>query len=59
LASALKKFTDISLGEHIKPESPDRASLWIATNIFNELGIPAIKIGSRGGASVRATRRST
>jgi acetylornithine deacetylase/succinyl-diaminopimelate desuccinylase-like protein len=32
----------------IKPESPDRASIWTDTNIYNELGIPAIKIGPRG-----------
>src|SRR5258708_38357765 len=35
-------------GEKIKPESPDRASIWTDTNIYNELGIPAIKIGPRG-----------
>src|SRR5262249_19706065 len=35
-------------GEEIKPESPDRASIWTDTNIFNELGIPAIKIRPRG-----------
>jgi acetylornithine deacetylase/succinyl-diaminopimelate desuccinylase-like protein len=34
--------------EKIKPESPDRASIWTDTNIYNELGIPAIKIGPRG-----------
>jgi acetylornithine deacetylase/succinyl-diaminopimelate desuccinylase-like protein len=34
--------------ESIKPESPDRASIWTDTNIYNELGIPAIKIGPRG-----------
>ena len=28
--------------------SPDRASIWTDTNIYNELGIPAIKIGPRG-----------
>ena len=32
----------------IKPESPDRASIWTDTNIYNEIGIPAIKIGPRG-----------
>ncbi len=32
----------------IKPESPDRASIWTDTNIYNEMGIPAIKIGPRG-----------
>lgn len=35
-------------GTKIKPESPDRASIWTDTNIYNELGIPAIKIGPRG-----------
>jgi acetylornithine deacetylase/succinyl-diaminopimelate desuccinylase-like protein len=34
--------------EKIKPETPDRASIWTDTNIYNELGIPAIKIGPRG-----------
>jgi acetylornithine deacetylase/succinyl-diaminopimelate desuccinylase-like protein len=35
-------------GARIEPESPDRASIWTDTNIYNELGIPAIKIGPRG-----------
>ena len=35
-------------GEKIKPEAPDRASIWTDTNIYNELGIAAIKIGPRG-----------
>jgi acetylornithine deacetylase/succinyl-diaminopimelate desuccinylase-like protein len=35
-------------GEKIKPESSDRASIWTDTNVYNELGIPAIKIGPRG-----------
>jgi acetylornithine deacetylase/succinyl-diaminopimelate desuccinylase-like protein len=34
--------------EGIRPESPDRASIWTDTNIYNEIGIPAIKIGPRG-----------
>ena len=32
----------------IEAESPERASIWTDTNIYNELGIPAIKIGPRG-----------
>ncbi len=28
--------------------SPDRASIWTDINIYNELGIPAIKIGRCG-----------
>jgi acetylornithine deacetylase/succinyl-diaminopimelate desuccinylase-like protein len=35
-------------GEPIKPEPPERASIWTDTNVYNELGIPAIKIGPRG-----------
>ena len=35
-------------GTDIKPESSDRASIWTDTNVYNELGIPAIKIGPRG-----------
>jgi acetylornithine deacetylase/succinyl-diaminopimelate desuccinylase-like protein len=34
--------------EKIRPESPDRASIWTDTNLYNELGIPCIKIGPRG-----------
>lgn len=35
-------------GQKIRPEAPDRASIWTDTNVYNELGIPAIKIGPRG-----------
>jgi acetylornithine deacetylase/succinyl-diaminopimelate desuccinylase-like protein len=35
-------------GDAIKHEAPDRASIWTDTNVYNELGIPAIKIGPRG-----------
>ena len=35
-------------GEKIKPEAPNRASIWTDTNVYNELGIPAVKIGPRG-----------
>ena len=35
-------------GEKIKPETPERASIWTDTNIYNEMGIPAVKIGPRG-----------
>jgi len=34
--------------DKIKHEAPDRASIWTDTNVYNELGIPAIKIGPRG-----------
>jgi hypothetical protein len=42
-------------GQKIKPESPDRASIWTDTNIYNELGIPAIKM-SAGSAHQRPQR---
>ena len=32
----------------IRHEAPDRASIWTDTNLYNEMGIPAIKIGPRG-----------
>lgn len=35
-------------GVPMRHEAPDRASIWTDTNIYNELGIPAIKIGPRG-----------
>ena len=35
-------------GRKISHEAPDRASIWTDTNIYNELGIPCIKIGPRG-----------
>jgi acetylornithine deacetylase/succinyl-diaminopimelate desuccinylase-like protein len=35
-------------GETIKPEPPDRASIWTDTNVYNEVGIPCVKIGPRG-----------
>lgn len=35
-------------GAPMEPEPSDRASIWTDTNIYNELGIPSIKIGPRG-----------
>jgi acetylornithine deacetylase/succinyl-diaminopimelate desuccinylase-like protein len=32
----------------IQHEAPERASIWTDTNVYNELGIPAVKIGPRG-----------
>ena len=32
----------------MKPEPPERASIWTDTNVYNEMGIPAVKIGPRG-----------
>jgi acetylornithine deacetylase/succinyl-diaminopimelate desuccinylase-like protein len=49
-AEAVHQFL---FNEKIKTESTERASIWTDTNIYNELGIPAVKIGPRGRRSGR------
>jgi acetylornithine deacetylase/succinyl-diaminopimelate desuccinylase-like protein len=48
LVQSAEEIYEYLFGERIKPETPDRASIWTDTNVYNELGIPAIKIGPRG-----------
>ncbi len=48
LVQSAEEVNEHLFGEKIKPEAPDRASIWTDTNVYNELGIPAIKIGPRG-----------
>jgi acetylornithine deacetylase/succinyl-diaminopimelate desuccinylase-like protein len=48
LVQSAEEIYQYLFGEKIKPEAPDRASIWTDTNVYNELGIPAIKIGPRG-----------
>jgi len=48
LVRAVEEIHQYLFGQKIKPESPDRASIWTDTNVYNEIGIPAIKIGPRG-----------
>jgi acetylornithine deacetylase/succinyl-diaminopimelate desuccinylase-like protein len=48
LVSSAEEAYQHLFGEKIKHEAPDRASIWTDTNVYNELGIPAIKIGPRG-----------
>ncbi len=48
LVQSAQEIFLLLFNERIKPESPDRASIWTDTNIYNEIGIPAIKIGPRG-----------
>jgi acetylornithine deacetylase/succinyl-diaminopimelate desuccinylase-like protein len=48
LVQAAEQSYQYLFGEKIKPETPDRASIWTDTNVYNEVGIPAIKIGPRG-----------
>ena len=48
LVSSLEEIHQYLFKEPLRPESPERASIWTDTNIYNELGIPAVKIGPRG-----------
>jgi acetylornithine deacetylase/succinyl-diaminopimelate desuccinylase-like protein len=48
LVQSAQEIYQYLFNEKIKPETPDRASIWTDTNVYNELGIPAIKIGPRG-----------
>lgn len=48
LVQSAEEIYQYLFGEKVKPEAPDRASIWTDTNVYNELGIPAIKIGPRG-----------
>ncbi len=48
LVQSLEEVHQYLFNEKPKPESPERASIWTDTNVYNELGIPAIKFGPRG-----------
>jgi acetylornithine deacetylase/succinyl-diaminopimelate desuccinylase-like protein len=48
LVSVLEDIYQYLFHEKLKPEVPERASIWTDTNIYNEMGIPAVKIGPRG-----------
>jgi acetylornithine deacetylase/succinyl-diaminopimelate desuccinylase-like protein len=48
LVRSAKEVHQHLFGETIKPEPPDRASIWTDTNVYNEVGIPCVKIGPRG-----------
>jgi acetylornithine deacetylase/succinyl-diaminopimelate desuccinylase-like protein len=48
LVASAEAVYEFLFGEKIKAEAPERASIWTDTNVYNELGIPAIKIGPRG-----------
>lgn len=48
LVKSIEEIYQYLFGEKVKPEAPDRASIWTDTNVYNELGIPAVKIGPRG-----------
>jgi acetylornithine deacetylase/succinyl-diaminopimelate desuccinylase-like protein len=48
LVTAVEEAYEYLFHEPVKPEPPARASIWTDTNIYNEMGIPAVKIGPRG-----------
>ncbi len=48
LVKSIEEIYQYLFGEKVRPEAPDRASIWTDTNVYNELGIPAVKIGPRG-----------
>lgn len=53
LVDSANEVHQFLFGDKIKTESVERASIWTDTNIYNELGIPAVKIGPRGRRSGR------
>ncbi|HEY1373437.1 MAG TPA: M20/M25/M40 family metallo-hydrolase [Candidatus Binatia bacterium] len=48
LVESLEQIHQNLFGSKLRFEAPDRASIWTDTNVYNELGIPAVKIGPRG-----------
>ncbi len=48
LVDSLEQIHQHLFGSKLRFEAPDRASIWTDTNVYNELGIPAVKIGPRG-----------
>ncbi len=48
LVKSVEEAYQFVFGEKLKFEAPDRASIWTDTNVYNEIGIPAVKIGPRG-----------
>ena len=48
LVQSVTEVHEHLFGTKPEPETPSRASIWTDTNIYHELGIPAVKIGPRG-----------
>ena len=48
LVESLERAHQHLFQRKVQFEEPGRASIWTDTNVYNELGIPAIKIGPRG-----------
>jgi acetylornithine deacetylase/succinyl-diaminopimelate desuccinylase-like protein len=48
LVESLERVHERLFGRKLQFEEPGRASIWTDTNVYNELGIPAVKFGPRG-----------
>jgi acetylornithine deacetylase/succinyl-diaminopimelate desuccinylase-like protein len=48
LVQSLEEINQHLFGTKLRTESAQRASIWTDTNVYNELGIPAVKLGPRG-----------
>jgi acetylornithine deacetylase/succinyl-diaminopimelate desuccinylase-like protein len=48
LVASLEEIHQFLFKTKLETEKPGRASIWTDTNVYNELGIPAVKIGPRG-----------
>ncbi len=48
LVQAVEAVYEYLFHEKVQGEVPERASIWTDTNVYNEMGIPAVKIGPRG-----------
>jgi acetylornithine deacetylase/succinyl-diaminopimelate desuccinylase-like protein len=48
LVQSLEDIHQHLFGSKLRHEAPDRASIWTDTNVYNELSIPAVKVGPRG-----------
>ena len=44
LVQSMEAIHEYLFGEKLRHERPDRASIWTDTNVYNELGIPAVKV---------------
>lgn len=45
LVDAIRHAHELVVGKSIRPISPGENSMWTDTNLYNELGIPAVKFG--------------
>jgi acetylornithine deacetylase/succinyl-diaminopimelate desuccinylase-like protein len=48
LVGSVQEVYQHLFGKPIRPEEPARASIWTDTNVYNELGVPAVKVGPKG-----------